>query len=309
MGIGGNVSAMTVLAGNSGERTVPFGSNSMQHGTAVFDGIRCYKVPGGSAAFRLDDHLTRLLDSADAMGIVHEYTLPDLRADVLRAAERSGLADAYVRPVLFTPEPRLGVGLHSFRFSLGIEIWPAADEPAAAVRLTISPWRRIGRSAFPVGAKATGVYALAALAKTKAVADGFDDAVQLDPDSGWVTEATIANVFLVMDGTVITPWRTDSLLPGITRDTVLALAKQLGHPTVEGPVEPAQLFAADEVFLTGTAIGLLPVATLDRHAYPPERPVFTALEEAYRAMACGSSPALPGWLTPVSKRTASSASS
>jgi branched-chain amino acid aminotransferase len=281
----------------------------------VFEGIRCYRVPGGSAVFRLDDHLNRLLASASALGMSHDYSLERLRGEILRAAYRSELVDAYIRPVLYTPESRLGVGLRAFRFTLGIEIWPAEGEPAEgqpvdgdrAVRLTISPWRRIGRSQFPVGVKATGVYALAALASTQAVADGFDDALLLDPDSGRVTEATIANVFLVRNGTVLTPWRQDSLLPGITRNCILTLAGQLGYQAAEGPVRSADLFAADEVFVTGTAIGLLPVSALDQHSYPQDRPVFTALKRTYSAVTCGNAPAPSGWLTPVSGQTVSSA--
>jgi branched-chain amino acid aminotransferase len=309
MAIGHLASAMTVLTDSPGTRTVPFGSNSLQHGTAVFEGIRCYRMPGGSAVFRLDDHLRRLLASASALGIAHDYSLGRLRGEILRAARRSELADAYIRPVLYTPEPRLGVGLRAFRFTLGIEIWPAEDESVGddrGARLTVSPWPRIGRSQFPVGVKATGLYALAALASTRAVAEGFDDALLIDPDSGRVAEATIANVFLVRDGTVRTPWLQDSLLPGITRDCVLTLARQLGYEAVEGPVSRTDLVAADEVFLTGTAIGLRPVIALDQHAYPPHRPIFDALERAYNAVTRGNAPAPAGWLTSVSGQVVSS---
>ena len=305
MGIGAADSVATMLAGTPGERAVPFGSNSLQHGTAVFEGIRCYRDGAGSTAFRLDDHLRRLLDSARALGVEHHYDLAGLRAEVLCAVAESGLADAYVRPVLYTPQPRLGVDLRSFEFALGVEIWAAeseAGEVAAAgrpVRLTISPWRRPGRSSFPVGTKATGLYALSALAKTHAVEEGYDDAVQLDPDTGLVAEATIANVFLVRDGVVRTPSRAESLLPGITRDSVLILAAELGYPVAETPVEPAELTTADEVFLTGTAIGLQPVAAVGEHTFDPDRPVFTTLHAAYRDAARGRRPVPPGWRTPI----------
>jgi branched-chain amino acid aminotransferase len=313
MTIGTDVSVTSVLADDPGARTVLFGSNSVQHGTAVFEGIRCYRTAAGRAAFRLDDHLRRLLASADALGLPHDYDFGRLRAEVIDAVARGGHDDCYVRPVLFTPEPRLGVGLASFRFTLGIEIWPAADaatEDALAdstIRLTISRWRRPSRRSFPAGVKATGIYALSALAKTQAVAGGFDDAVQLDPDSGRVAEATIANVFIVRGGTVTTPWRDESLLPGITRDSVLALAAELGYRTMEGPVEPADLLAADEVFLTGTAMGLRPVTAVDRHTYRTDRPVCTALSGAYRAVTRGRRASPPGWLTPINTRAVTTA--
>ncbi|OLF14715.1 aminotransferase class IV [Actinophytocola xanthii] len=297
-------SVATVLDDDPDSRTVAFGSNSVQHGSAVFEGIRCHRTADGSAVFRLDDHLRRLLASARAMGIRHEYDLGRLREVVLRAAESGGLRDAYLRPVLYTPDPRLGVGLTAFRFTLGVEVWPATDvvDPVEPVRLTVSPWHRPGPSVFPVGVKATGLYALSALARTAALANGFDDAVQLDPATGRVAEATIANIFLVRDGVVTTPWRTESLLPGITRDSVLALASRLGYRTVEGPVDRAALQAADEVFLTGTAFGLVPVAAVDDRTFDQHRPIFTALRQSYRDAVSGLSSTPPGWLTPVPQR-------
>ncbi|QNP67660.1 aminotransferase class IV [Streptomyces genisteinicus] len=289
------------------ERELPFGSNSVQHGTAVFEGIRMYAAPAGPALFRLDAHLQRLLDSAALLGIPHAYDLDALRRHVRDAAAGSGLDSAYVRPVLYTREARLGVNLQDFRFTLGTEIWalPADDTPPRPLRVTVSPWCRPSRSSFAVRAKATGTYVVSALARTRAAADGFDDAVQLDPDSGRVAESTIANVFLVRDGRLVTPWLEDSVLAGITRDTVLTLAGDLGIETSEAPVLPGDLLAADEVFLTGTASGLVPVAGLDTRTYPAVRPVTDALGRAYRRAVLGDGPHRPSWLTPVSRPTPS----
>jgi branched-chain amino acid aminotransferase len=301
MGIGAAVSAATVLDGDPG-RMIPFGANSMQHGTAVFEGIRCYATAGGAHLFRLDDHLTRLLASARAMGIPHGYDLDELRDRVLMATAAAGLTDSYVRPVLYTPHCRLGVDLRAFEFTFGVEVWPAVDEQrpgTRGLRLMLSPWHRPGRTSFPVGTKATGLYAFSAVARTHAAASGFDDAVQLDPDTGRVAESTISNVFLVRAGTVLTPWLEDSLCPGITRRSVLELAQGMGIEVVEGPVTVADLHAADEVFLTGTALGLAPAGSFDDTTYGPERPVFTALDEAYRAAVRGLDAAPAGWLTPV----------
>ena len=173
-----------------------------------------------------------------------------------------------------------------------------------AIRLTVSPWRRPAPSSFPPRVKAVGTYVTSALAKAAAVAAGFDDAVQLDPDSDRVAEATTANIVLVRDGALRTPWLRDSLLAGITRDTVLVLAREAGIQVEEGPVEVADLLAADEVFLTGTASELTPVASLDQHDYPAQRPVYEAISAAFRT-AVGSAGAGPhGWLTPVSSNAA-----
>ncbi len=295
-------SVYTAWDGARTGRAVLFGSNSMQHGTAVFEGIRCYNSVLGPAAFRLEEHLARLLESARLIGIPHDYDLDRLRGQVLRAAAVSGLADSYVRPVLFTPEPCLGVNLAAFRFTLGVEVWPVpapADPAGAGVRVTISPWRRPASASFPTRAKATGTYVVSAVARTQAAADGFDDAIQLDPDSGRVAEATIANVFLVRDGRLLTPWLEDSLLAGITRDSVLTLARELGIEAAEGPVEVADLMAADEVFLTGTASELVPVAAVDDREFSPNRPVFHALAAAFRDAVTGRRFGHLGWLTPI----------
>ncbi|MGW1131173.1 aminotransferase class IV [Streptomyces griseoluteus] len=291
----------TVVDGAWQARELPFGSNSVQHGTAVFEGIRMYATPTGPALFRLDEHLERLLDSAALLGIPHAYDLTSLRGHVRDAAAASGLDNAYVRPVLHTREPRLGVNLQDFQFTLGTEIWalPPDDTPPPAVRVTVSPWCRPSRLTFPVRAKATGTYVVSALARTRASADGFDDAIQLDPNSGRVAEATIANVFLVREGRLVTPWLEDSVLAGITRDTVLTLARDLGIETAEAPVEAGELPAADEMFLTGTASGLVPVAAVESHTYAAARPVTDALSRAYREAVLGGGTSRSSWLTPV----------
>ncbi|HWO68450.1 MAG TPA: aminotransferase class IV [Umezawaea sp.] len=280
------------------EGSVPFGGNSLQHGTAVFEGIRGYAGVDGPALFRLDDHLVRLLGSARLLGIEHPYDLADLRSHVLTAAA-AGAGDVYVRPVLLTVDTVLGVDLRALSFTLMTELWPAPGRdvrPTGAARLTVSPWRRPSAASFPVRAKATGGYANSALARTAAVRAGFDDAVQLDPDSGRVAEATVANVFVVRDGRIRTPWLVDSVLAGITRASVLALAGGLGLAAEEGPVTVDDLRAADEVFLTGTASEIVPVGVVDDVVYGA-RPVCEALADAFRRAVTGAVD--HGWLTPV----------
>lgn len=289
-------------------RGIPFGSSSVQHGTAVFEGVRCYPTPRGPALFRLDDHLRRMLESARLLGIRHDHDLARLRTATLRAAADSGLDSAYVRPGLFAPDPFLSIDLSDVPFVLGVEVWPMprpapATGPAPGVRLTVSPWRRPSPDSFPPRAKAVGTYVTSALAKTAAVAAGFDDALQLDCVTGRVAEATVANVFLVRDGVLTTPWLTDSLLAGITRDTVISLGRRLGYEVVEGPVEVADVVAADEVFLTGTASELVPVASLLDRTYGPKRPVFDAIRRAFRAAVGGEAGVGEAdWLTPVPRR-------
>ena len=289
--------SVTVIDGSAG---LPFGSNSMQHGTAVFDGIRCYRTERGPALFRLDEHLNRLLASASTLGIRHRYSRAELRNRVLAAVAGSGVADGYVRPVLFTEEARLGVDLGQFEFRLGIEIWPLpAVGRRSPITVTVSEWRRPSPLSFPPAVKATGMYATSALARTEAARRGFDEAIQLDPHSGRVAEATIANVFVVRGGQLWTPWPAESLLAGITRDCLLVLARLLGIEAIERPVEESDVLTADELFLTGTASELVPVGRVDDVALPAARPIFDLLRDSYAACTAGRRHPDLGWLTLV----------
>ena len=285
--------------GGRQDRDIPFGGNSMQHGTAVFEGIRCYPTPDGPRVFRLDDHLARLRRSAELIGIPGVPSMAELRTQVLAAvpdsAEHPG---CYLRPVLYAPDPVLGLDLRTLRFQLGVEVWPAdtvADHPGLA--LTVSPWRRPPGECLPVGAKVTGAYAMSAVARTHAAHAGFDDAVQLDPHTGRVAEATVANIFLVHGGRLSTPWLRDGPLPGITRDTVLTLAAELGIEAGESPVEVGDMRAADEIFLTGTFIELVPARSLDGREFDPGGPVFRALFDRFRDTVSGAQSAHLDWLT------------
>jgi branched-chain amino acid aminotransferase len=291
-------SVRTFWDGEPDGRAIPFGSSSVQHGTAVFEGIRGYAGPDGPGLFRLTDHVTRLLDSARLIGIGHDYDADRLHRFVLAAAAATGLPDCYVRPGLFARDPFLSIDLGRLPFTLGVEVWPMPPVRVAPapVRLTVSSWRRPAPSSFPPRAKAVGTYVTSALAKAAAVAAGYDDAVQLDPDSGRVAEATTANIVLVTDGVVRTPWLQDSLLAGITRDTVLTLARGLGIPVEEGPVAVGDLLAADEVFTTGTASELTPVGSVDGRDYRQDRPLFDAIMAAFRDLV---ETRRHSWLTPV----------
>ncbi len=281
-------------------RTTPFGGNSMQHGTAVFEGIRCYRGNGGPAIFRLEDHLRRLLGSAELIGIPVTWDLAELSTRVREAAAGSGMADCYLRPVIFAPEAKLGLDLRRLAFEFAVEIWPVEADPVARpVAVTVSPWRRQAANSYPVGAKSTGAYVVSAVARTAAAAAGFDDAIQLDPDSGRVAEATVANVFLVRDGMLSTPWTRDSLLPGITRDTVLTLATELGIAADVRPIEVGELDDSDEIFLTGTATELVAVSALDRRELKPDRPVFQALVEEFRRTVQGRHEGHLHWMTAI----------
>ena len=208
-----------------------------------------------------------------------------------------------MRPVLYAPDAVLGLDLRRLRYSLGVEVWPGHSVPShPGVALTVSPWRRPPGECFPAGAKATGAYVMSAVARTRAARAGFDDAVQLDLRTGRVVEATVANIFLVKDGHLVTPWLTDGPLAGITRDTVLALAGDLGIEAREVPVEVTELQEADEIFLTGTAMELVPARAMEGRPLDPAGPVFTALATRYRAAVTGGLPGRDGWLATVQTR-------
>ena len=251
-------------------QSLRFGSNSVQHGTAVFEGIRSYVAEGETVLFRLDDHINRLLRSADLLGIKHDFSREVLHEGIIDAVRFLGGGALYVRPVLFTPDPRIGGNLQDFTFDVCVELWrpPGKDvRTDTPARLALSPWCRPSAKSFPIRAKATGTYVTSALARTEAVSQGFDDAIQMDPHSGRVAEATVTNVFIVEGSRLVTPWLEDSVLDGITRRTVLQFADDLDLEAVEEPVSVDRLLAADEVFLTGTASEVIPVALVGDRTY------------------------------------------
>jgi len=274
------------------EAAAPVLSHALHYGTGVFEGVRVYDTERGPAAFRLGDHLARLLDSARAYGIDIPYTREELHGAVAEVVRAAGFASCYVRPIAFCGAGTMAVLPRGAATEVRIAAWEwgaylgdaAANE---GVRAIVSSWRRMGSDSLIPSAKATGQYLNSVLARREADRAGCDEAIMLDR-RGMVSEGTGENLFVVRDGAVATPGLTSSILPGITRASVIELARDLGRAVVERDVERGELYVADEVFMTGTAVELVPVREIDGIAVgdgspgPITRALQAALADALR---------------------------
>lgn len=268
------------------QATVHFLSPTLHYGTGIFEGIRCYDTPKGPAVFRLREHLQRFLDSAKIAGILElPYTLEDLLKAVHQTIRVNDLTECYIRPLIYMVGP-LKLNIDAWRPAVGIAVWewaPFLGEEAkdAGVRMAVSSFTRHHPNVMMTKAKISGNYVNSTLAKTIAVRSGFDEAIMLDPD-GYVAECTGENLFLVRNGEIYTPPRT-TVLEGITRDAVIALAQDLGISVVEQPISRDQVYIADEVFVCGTATEVVHVHEIDYRVIGEgnKGPVTAALQEAF----------------------------
>jgi branched-chain amino acid aminotransferase len=243
------------------------GSHGLHYGTGVFEGIRCYETPDGPAVFRLADHMQRLLDSARLLYMEIPYSLEDLRGATHEVVAASGLPSCYIRPISFYGYGELGVSTAGNPVETVIMCWPWGSylgENALSHGITakISSWKRIGANTIPHAAKATGVYLNSMLATTEARRGGYDEAILLT-DTGTVADGPGENIFVVRDGVITTPPLSTSILPGITRETVITIARDLGYTVEESELIRTDLYLADELFMTGTAAEVTPVRAVD----------------------------------------------
>ena len=237
-------------------------SHGLHYGSCVFEGERVY----GGEVFKLREHTQRLIESATALGIELPYSLDELERATRETVAAQGFADAYVRPVAWRGSEMMGVSAQDTKIHVAIAVWewPSYFSPEArtrGIKLKTSQWRRPSPDTVPVHAKASGLYMICTLSKHAAEAEGFDDALMLDW-RGQVAETTGANIFLVREGKIDTPL-PDCFLDGITRQTVIGLARKRGIEVVERAIMPEELTSADEVFVTGTAAEVTPVGRID----------------------------------------------
>ena len=250
--------------------TIHILTHALHYATAVFEGIRCYKTVNGLAIFRLSDHIQRLINSGKIYFMDIKYSKEELERAVIDTINANEVGEEfYVRPIAYYGYGKMGVNPLPNKVSIAIAAW-AWDEylkkenqhKEKGVRLMVSAWMRIDGRTMPFLAKATANYANSALARVEAIRAGFDEAIMLNTN-GKVIEASAENIFIVKDGLLITPPITSGALNGITRDTVLAIAKENNIPHEIRDVTRDELYIADEVFLTGTAAGIKPVSEID----------------------------------------------
>jgi branched-chain amino acid aminotransferase len=245
-------------------------THALHYATAVFEGIRCYKTINGLAIFRLSDHIQRLINSGKIYFMNIEYSKLELERAVIDTINANDVGEeSYVRPIAYYGYGKMGVNPLPNKVSVAVATWKWDEylkkdkqHNEKGVRLMVSAWMRIDGRTMPVLAKATANYANSALARVEAIRAGFDEAIMLNTD-GKVIEASAENIFIVKDGLLVTPPITSGALNGITRDTVLTIAKENNIPHVIRDIIRDELYIADEVFLTGTAAGIKPVSEID----------------------------------------------
>jgi branched-chain amino acid aminotransferase len=281
---------------------VHVGVHGLHYGTGVFEGIRCYETPDGPAVFRLREHLQRLDDSARLLHMELPYSVDEIRTATHELIGRNGLPECYVRPFAFYGYGELGVHTKGNPVEVAIMSWPwgnyLGDENAeVGIRAKISSWQRVGANTIPHVAKATGIYLNSMLAVHEAQRAGYDEAILLTAD-GFVADGSGENVFVVKDGKITTPPLSTSILPGITRDTVIQIAQDLGYVVEEANLIRSDLYLADEIFMTGTAAEVTPVRSVDDNEVGVG-PVTLELQKAYLDTVRGRSERWGHWLDRV----------
>ena len=275
------------------------GAHGLHYGSGVFEGIRAYETDRGSAVFRLTDHLQRLHNSARLLHMELPYSVEELRASCHELIAANGLPECYLRPIAFFGYGELGVSSLGNPVDVVIMSWPwgaylGEEGLAKGISAKISSWTRIGPNVIPHVAKATGVYLNSMLAVTEANRAGYDEAILLTAE-GFVADGSGENVFVVKDGVISTPDLSASILPGITRNTLIQIAQDLGHSVVEKPMIRSDLYTADEVFMAGTAVEVTPVNSVDDHEIGVG-PVTLELQKAYADTVTGKSERWSQWV-------------
>lgn len=256
-------------------------SHGLHYASSVFEGERAYN----GRVFKLTEHSQRLIDSAALLGFTVPYSVEALNEATMAVVAANGLQDCYIRPVAWRGAERIGVAAQQTTTHVAIAawVWPSYWDDKAkmqGISLKVASWRRPAPETAPTRSKAAGLYMICTLSKHDAMQDGYDDALMLDY-RGQVAEATAANIFLVQNGVLHTP-KPDCFLDGITRQTVMALARQRGYEVVERAIFPEEFAVTQEVFLTGTAAEVIPVRQIGEWAFAPG-PVCRAMIDAYAA--------------------------
>ena len=244
-------------------------SHGLHYGTGVFEGIRCYETERGPAVFRHRDHLDRLAKSAGLYYMELPYSSAELRAATHELISRCGLGSCYIRPLAFRGYGNLGLYATDAPVDVIIAAFPwgvylGEDGAKHGIRAKVSSWRRISPAGLIPHAKASGQYLNSILAKTESQKAGYEEAILLD-ERGFVCEGSGENIYVVRDGQIVTPPHVAGILDGINRKSVIQIARDLGYTVVERDIARAELYLAEEVFLTGTAAELVPVREVDDH--------------------------------------------
>jgi branched-chain amino acid aminotransferase len=288
------------------EATIHVLSHVVSYGSSVFEGIRCYSTPAGPAIFRLREHVRRMIDSAKIYRMENLGFSPDQLAEAMLELVRVNHMDAcYIRPIVLRGYGEVGVNPLRNPIDIYIACWEwgqylGEEALAEGVDVCVSSWTRLAPNTLPALAKAGANYMNSQLIKMEALANGYSEGIALD-SAGHVSEGSGENIFVVRDGKIHTPPLGASVLPGITRDAILTLARDLGIPLVETIVPREMLYIADEVFFSGTAAEITPIRSIDRIPVGKGRrgPVAERLQKEFFGIVNGATPDRYAWLSPV----------
>jgi branched-chain amino acid aminotransferase len=285
--------------------TVHVLTHALHYGSGVFEGIRCYKTPQGPAVFRLPEHVDRLVYSAKVYRMEIPWAPEEIGLAIQDSIRANDLDECYIRPIVYRGFGPMGVNPLRAPVEMSIAVWswgkylgPEALEQG--VDVCVSSWRRPSQDILPAVAKATGNYLNAGLIKMEAVTNGFAEGIALDVN-GYVSEGSGENLFMVRDGVLFTPPLAASLLAGITRDTIVKLAADLGIEVREQMIPRGLLYTCDEMFFTGTAAEVTPIRSVDHITVGKGRPgeVTRRLSDEFLKVVTGRTEDRHGWLTPV----------
>jgi branched-chain amino acid aminotransferase len=277
-------------------------SHVIHYGSSVFEGIRCYAQPHGSAIFRLPEHMQRLLDSARIYRMDLPYTLDQLCSAAVEVVEANGVAPCYIRPIAFRGYGEVGVNPKGCPIEVFIVNYPWGKYIAGhgGADVCVSSWNRLAPNTMPSLAKAGANYMNSQLIRMEADINGYAEGIALDVN-GYISEGSGENIFIIRNGVIYTTPLANSVLSGITRDSVLTLARHLGIPVVEQSLPREMLYIADEVFFTGTAAEVSPIRSVDRILISDGNagPITKQLGDEFFGIANGLRPDRFGWLTPT----------
>jgi branched-chain amino acid aminotransferase len=282
-------------------------SHGLHYGSGVFEGIRCYDTEIGPAIFRHQDHLDRLAKSAELYDLPLPHSIEEIREATKELIRRNGLRSCYIRPLAFRGYGEMGLYAKSTPVDVIVAVWPwgaylGEEGKRKGVRAKLSSWRRISPSGLIPHAKASGQYLNSILAKTETAKAGYDEAILLD-DRGCVCEGSGENIYLVREGEIVTPGHASSILDGINRRSVMQIARDLGYTVVERDVARAELYLAEEVFLTGTAAELVPVREIDDHDLGEPGEITRVIQSKFDDALHGRLQEYREWLDPVGEPT------
>ena len=293
------------------DASIHVASHVIHYGSGVFEGARCYDTVNGPACFRLDAHMRRLMDSARIYRMEPEFDQQTLTDATINLIQANGFKACYIRPLIYRGYNKLGVDPFPCPVDAAVLVWEwgtylgqGALEQGVDVR--ISSWRRMAPSTLPAMAKSVANYGNSILIKMEALAEGYSEGIALDPE-GHVSEGSGQNIFVVRDGVVYTPPLSASVLPGITRDSVMTIGRELGLRVVEQHIPREMLYIADEVFFAGTAVEVTPIRSIDKIQIGEGQrgPITAAIQKAYFDIINCAAPDRHGWLRFLNPQEAS----